>query len=109
MKYLIGTVLLFTTVLASAFEIKVHKMTALSGMDRSFQLYTTTIPDQMVLDCQSFIQGLTIGRGQEDEVFYFLDPQECEALYGRTYQSLKKKQKHCLDVGDEIHSDYTCP
>lgn len=109
MKYLIGTVLLLSALSANAFEIKVHKMTALPGMDRSFKLHTATIPDPMVLDCQSFVQGLTIGKGQEDEVFYFLDPQDCEELFDRTYQSLKSRKKHCLDVGDTIHSDYTCP
>lgn len=108
MKYLIGSVLLFSVSIASAFEIKVHKMTALAGMDRSFKLHTVSVPEQVVLDCQSFVQGVTIGKG-ESSSFYFLDPQDCESLYERTFQSLKARQKHCLDVDDVLYSDYTCP
>ena len=107
MKYLLGSVLFFTVTTALAFEIKIHKMTSLSGMDRSFRLHTVSVPEQVVLDCQSFVQGVTIGKG-ESSTFYFLDPQDCEDLYDRTFQSLKKRQKHCLDVDDVLRSDYTC-
>ncbi len=107
MKYLIGFVLLLTTTLVFGLEVKVHKMSAVSGMDRSFNLLTETIPDRMILDCQSFIQGLTVGEGQ-DEAFFFLDPQECEELYIRTNQSIKKRKNHCLELQSTIVSDYSC-
>ena len=107
MKYLIGSVLLVSVSISAAFEVRVHKMTLQPGMDRSFNLATETIPDKMVLDCQSFVQGLTVGE-EENEAFFFLDPQECEDLYLRTNQSLKKRKNHCLELQNVIVSDYTC-
>lgn len=107
MKSILGSILLLSSVMAHALEVKVHKMSPVQYMERSFVLHTKSIPEKMVLDCQSFVQGLTVGEGQS-EAFFFLDPQECEDLYLRTNQSLKKRQKHCLELGDVIHADYSC-
>lgn len=75
-------------------------------LERSFVL-TTNITQKVVLDCQSFIQGLRIGEFEE-AFTYLLDPWECEELQNRVKSSLRKRQEHCIDVEDEIRSDRTC-
>lgn len=107
MKLTVGLILLFTLLEATAAELKVDKMTNKQGMERSFDLHTKSTTESVGLDCQSFIQGLTIGL-EEEALLFMLDPQECEELYLRVKGSLKKRQKHCIDVEDEIRDDYTC-
>ncbi len=87
-------------------DIRVKKMTKDPPLDRSFILQTN-LTEKVVIDCQSFIQGLRIGEGGAAQV-YLLDPDDCEALQGRMRTSLRKFQHHCLDVDSEIRSDWTC-
>jgi len=87
-------------------EIKVSQMSPDGEMDRSFVL-RTNLPDKVVLDCQSFIQGLRIGE-QEHAIFFIMDAEECEALQNRVHGSLKRSLLHCLDVDQEVRSDYSC-
>ncbi|HXH74531.1 MAG TPA: hypothetical protein VNJ08_06175 [Bacteriovoracaceae bacterium] len=106
MKFLLVMVLVCTTLNALGEEIKVQEMSADGELERSFVL-TTSLPDKVVLDCQSFIQGLRIGE-EEQAVFYLLDPHECEAMQDRVKASLKRQQLHCIDIDQDIRSDYTC-
>lgn len=87
-------------------EIRVQKMQREEGMERSFLLHTN-ISEFVVLDCQSFIQGLRIGE-QENAHTFLLDPFECENLHKRIKSSLRRLQHHCIDVEDDIRSDRTC-
>lgn len=107
MKYFFAMTLLLSSLSSFAFEIKVNRMSPKPGMDRSFILATKSVPDQVVLDCQSFVQGLTIGKG-ESASFFMMEPQDCESLYVRTRDSLRKLQKHCIDVDSEVRADYAC-
>ena len=100
MKWMLA--ILITLPLAQALDIKVSSLKNSPNMDRSFIL-KTNLTEKVVLDCQSFIQGLTIG----DDLI-MMDPQGCEDLYFRIKGSLKKWQKHCLDVEYEVRADFTC-
>jgi hypothetical protein len=106
MKLLIGSILLLTVLESKAAEIKVRRMGQDGALDRSFVL-KTNLPQRVVIDCQSFIQGLRIGEF-EDAFTYLLDPEECEGLQNRIRSSLKKFQKHCIDVEEGIRSDRSC-
>lgn len=87
-------------------EIQVSKMTKDGELDRSFVL-KTNLPDMVVIDCQSFVQGLRIGQFESAHT-YLLDPEECEGLQQRIRSSLRRFQKHCIDVQDDIRSDRSC-
>lgn len=106
MKKLFGLILLLSFSNTFADEIRVSKMRQDGELERSLVL-TTNLPQKVVLDCQSFIQGLRIGE-YEEAFTYLLDPWECEELQKRVKSSLRKRQEHCIDVGDEIRSDRTC-
>lgn len=105
MKYLLIAFALMNT-LAFAEEIRVSKMSVQAEMDRSFTLKSSH-PYPVILDCQSFIQGLHV-KSKDSEEFYMLEPYECEDLHSRINSSLWKFQKHCLDVDQNVVSDYSC-
>lgn len=105
MKTILG-VIFFLSFSALAEEIKVSKMTQDRDLERSFVL-KTNLSQKVVLDCQSFIQGLRIGE-QAQAYTYLLDEQECHGLQKRIRSSLRKFQHHCIDIADDIRSDRTC-
>ena len=105
MKIIIGVILLLSFS-AVAEEIKVSKMTQDRDLERSFVL-KTNLSQKVVLDCQSFIQGLRIGE-QAQAYTYLLDEQECHGLQNRIRSSLRRFQHHCIDVGDDVRSDRSC-
>lgn len=107
MKKFTCAVLFLFSVNAFTYEIEVSKMKTTSGMQRSFDL-TTSLKEKVILDCQSFIQGLRIGDEPGKEVVYMLDPNECQDLYNRIRGSLRFFRHHCMDVEDVIRSDYSC-
>lgn len=98
--------MLLTLSSAFAMELKISKMKAEEGMERSFVL-KTNLSRKVLLDCQSFIQGISIGERSEGD-FYMLEPQECEDLYQRIDSSLDHRQKHCVDLDEVFNSDYPC-
>lgn len=106
MKRLLSVILLASCLSALATEIKVNKMLRDGDMDRSFVL-KTNLPEKVVIDCQSFIQGLRIGEYEAAHV-YMMDPDECEGLQSRVRSSLKKSRHHCIDAEDDIRADYIC-
>lgn len=106
MKYFFGLVLSLSILPSFASEIRVKRMLQDGELERSFVL-STNVPDKVVLDCQSFIQGLRIGE-KELATVYMLDPYECESLQERIRTSLRKLHKHCIEVDQDIRSDYSC-
>lgn len=106
MKTLFGLLVLATSLSLFAGEIRVKKMTRDGDLERSYIL-KTNLSEIVVLDCQSFIQGLRIGEF-ESAYTYMLDPWACEELQNRVKSSLRKFQNHCIDVEEEIRADYTC-
>lgn len=103
---LCGFALLLISFSSLAQEIRVNKMSRDGELERSFIL-KTNLKEKVVLDCQSFIQGLRIGEFEEAHTF-LLEPWECDELQQRIRGSLRRLQKHCIDVQDEIRSDRTC-
>ncbi|WP_408096935.1 hypothetical protein ACJVC5_18015 [Peredibacter sp. HCB2-198] len=106
MKYIFGAFLGLSLLQAIAGEIRVKKMVKDGELERSFILQTN-LQEKVVIDCQSFIQGLRIGE-YENAFFYMMDPNECESLQGRIRGSLRKLQQHCIDVDQDIRADYAC-
>lgn len=106
MKALFGLVLLLSILEIHAGEIRVKKMVKDGELERSYEL-KTNLPEKVVLDCQSFIQGLRVGE-YESAYTYMLDPQDCEGLQKRVKSSLRKLQNHCIDVDQDVRADYTC-
>lgn len=106
MKLFFGLVLLLSFLEANAVEIRVKKMVKDGELERSYILKTNQ-PEKIVLDCQSFIQGLRVGEF-ENAYTFMMDPEECDGLQARVRSSLRKFQNHCIDVEGEIRADYTC-
>ena len=106
MKVLFGLALTLSVSIGFAAEIKVKKMTKDGELERSFIL-KTNLEEKVVLDCQSFIQGLRIGEFEEATTF-MLDQEDCDSLQARVKGSLRKLQNHCIDVEDDIRADYSC-
>lgn len=86
--------------------LKVSSMKGEPHMDRSFFL-RTQLQDKVLLDCQSFLQGIYIGP-RDGGAFFMLEPDECEGLYNRINGSLRKFKKHCIDIEGAVNSDETC-
>lgn len=107
MKTLFAFALVAFSFTALAEVLKVTKTSPDRDLDRSFVL-TTQLKEVVVLDCQSFIQGLRIGE-QENAIIFMMDPVECEALQERVHSSLNRRVPYCIDVEDDIRSDYACP
>lgn len=76
------------------------------SMERSFML-KTQLQDKVLLDCQSFLQGIYIGP-RDGGAFFMMEPDECEGLYNRVKGSLRKFKKHCIDIEDAVNSDEAC-
>lgn len=106
MKIIPALCLLVFSFSTLAFEIKVSKMTPDREMERAFVL-KTSLPEKVTLDCHSFLQGLRIGEYDSPD-FYMLEAYECEELHFRIKDSLKRRQKHCIDVEEDIRADYSC-
>jgi hypothetical protein len=106
MKVLFGFILMLSFLNLQAAEIRVKKMSPDGNLDRSFVL-KTNLSEKVVLDCQSFIQGLRIGE-YEEAYTYFLGPEDCEGLQKRVRRSLRRFQNHCIDVEEDVRADYSC-
>ena len=86
--------------------LMVSRMKNEASMDRSFIL-KTQLEDKVLLDCQSFLQGIYIGP-RDGGAFFMMEPHECEALHNKIRGSLRKFKKHCIDIVDAVNSDETC-
>lgn len=86
--------------------LKVSGMKNEPSMDRSFIL-KTQLEDKVLLDCQSFLQGIYIGP-RDGGAFFMMEPDECEALHNNIRGSLRKLKKHCIDIEDAVNSDEAC-
>lgn len=106
MKALIGLILVLTFVELHAAEIRVKKMSRDGDLDRSYVL-KTNLSEKVVIDCQSFIQGLRVGEFEQAHTF-MLDEEECDGLTKRIKASVQKKREHCIDVEEDIRADFAC-
>ena len=106
MKVIIGWILVLIILEIHAAEIRVKKMSKDGDLDRSYVL-KTNLSEKVVIDCQSFIQGLRIGEYEQAYTF-MLDEQDCDGLSNRIKASIQKKREHCIDVQDDIRADFVC-
>lgn len=95
MKSLAAFILLLSLVDAIGVEIQVNSMEK-TDLEARFDLGTTR-PEKVVLDCQSFIQGLFFGPLGEEEVI-MLEEWECEQLMVDMKKTIDSQEKHCLEV-----------
>ncbi len=86
--------------------LTVSSMKSEPQMDRSFFL-KTQLEDKVLLDCQSFLQGIYIGP-RNGGAFFMMEPDECADLYTRIRASHRKFKKHCIDIEDAVKSDESC-
>lgn len=92
---LLFSLLLFSFTIQSA-EVRVTHMQLVPEYDTRYNL-TTNLEQKVVLDCQSFIQGLFLGEsGVEQTVM--LEEWECAELGERMADSHRLKRSHCLDL-----------
>lgn len=80
---------------AEALEIKVKRMSLDSGYHNRYKL-TTNLDEKIVLDCQSFVQGLLFGELGETGIL--LDEWECAEVIQEMKASLRRFKKYCLEV-----------
>ena len=106
MKIVLVLILVLSVLEVFANEIQVKEILPDGELERSFVL-NTNLPQKVVIDCQSFIQGLRIGE-YESALTYMLNPEDCEGLVIRVKSSLNNSKNHCIQVEEDIQSDYTC-
>ena len=100
----------FLTLLNSAFafEIKVSRMKKSAGYSERYELKSTHT-EKVVLDCQSFVQGLLFGPFGETALM--LQEWECDDLVTELKKSHRSFRSHCLEVdleGSVLVSHQTC-
>ena len=108
MKTIVAMILLLSLFDASALEFKVNRMQRASGYYARFDL-KTSLEEKVVLDCQSFIQGLFFGSVGEGVIM--LQEWECAELMNDMKQSIHKFKKHCIDVDYDrgvLDSQHSC-
>ena len=108
MKMVIAMILVLALYDASAMEIKVHHLQRTSGYYARFDL-KTSLDEKVVLDCQSFVQGLFFGPVGEGVIM--LQEWECAELMNDMKQSIHRFKKHCLEVDFDrsvLDSQKTC-
>lgn len=109
MKAVIAMILLLSLYDASAYEIRVSSMKRVSDSYSEYQL-KTSLGHKVILDCQSFLQGLFLG-DLGDEVIP-LEEGECQELVTSIKRSRMQFKKHCLNVDPGqsfLVSQGTCP
>lgn len=109
MKTVFAMILMLALYEASAAEVVVNKMTRAEGYSDRYDL-KTSLDEKVVLDCQSFIQGLLFGENGDSAVM--LQEWECDELIVDMKKSLSKRKTHCLEVDVErsvLDSQHTCP
>lgn len=108
MKSVFAMILLLALYDASAVEIKVKRMHRTPGYSERYDL-KTSLDEKVVLDCQSFIQGLLFGPVGEGVVM--LQEWECQELLGDMKKSLQSFKHHCMDVDLDrsvLDTQHTC-
>jgi len=95
MKAVFAMILMLALYDASAAEIEVSRMNRVSGYSERYDL-KTSLNEEVVLDCQSFIQGLLFGQLGESAIL--LQEWECEELTQGMKKSFRHLKTHCLEI-----------
>jgi hypothetical protein len=96
MKSVIALILVLNLIDALAVEVQVSGMNTSQDFEARFDLVTPH-PQKVVLDCQSFVQGLFFGPIGEEEII-MLEEWECAELMGDMKKTIDGSGKHCLEV-----------
>lgn len=108
MKTVFAMILMMALYDASAMEIKVSRLSRSQGYERRYDL-KTDYNQKIVVDCQSFIQGVLFGPLGENAIM--LQEWECDELVQDMKSSHNHLKKHCLEVDLEqslLVSQQTC-
>ena len=108
MKVVVAMILIFTLYEACADQIQVSYMSRSPDFYKRYDL-KTSLNQKVVLDCQSFIQGLLCGELGEGVIM--LQEWECEELIIDMKKSHSRRKKHCLEVDFDrsvLDSQATC-
>ena len=108
MKTIVVMILMLALYDVSATEVKVSRMSRVSGYSERFEL-KTSINEKLTLDCQSFIQGILMGPMGESAIL--LQEWECEELMHDMKNSLQRRKPHCLELDFDrnvMDSQATC-
>ena len=109
MKTVFMLILAFALFDATALEIQVSRMKKVAGYSDRYDL-RTSLDEKVVLDCQSFIQGLIFGALGESAIM--LEEWQCDELTQEMKKSLNQFKRHCLEVDREravLDSQHSCP
>jgi hypothetical protein len=109
MKTVFALILVFALFDATALEIQVSRMKKISGYSERYDL-KTSLDEKVVLDCQSFIQGLLFGPVGESAIM--LEEWQCDELTQEMKKSMSQFKKHCLEVDRDravLDSQHACP
>lgn len=92
-----GLTIVFLTLLntAAAYEIQVGRMKKSAGYSERYDLKSTH-SEKVVLDCQSFVQGLLFG--PVGETALMLQEWECDDLITEMKKSHRSFKRHCLQL-----------
>ena len=109
MKAILALILVLALYDASALDLKVSRMKREQGYAERYNL-VTNLDHKVVLDCQSFIQGLLFGPLGESAVM--LEEWECDELTQDMKKSMSKFKQHCVVIDPDrgvVDSHQTCP
>ncbi len=95
MKTLFALILLASLIEARADEVRVSRMDVTDGYDARYDL-KTSLNEKVVLDCQSFVQGLLLGEVGESVIL--MEESECQQLMGDMGSSFYNSKQHCLEL-----------
>lgn len=109
MKKMISMIglLVLSTVVASAGELNKMPMQDLisTDMDYVFEVKTNKF-DKVVLDCQSFITGMSFSNNGEVKSNIYLDMFMCEDMVNFLVESKKENLPVCIGLDDEAQELY---
>jgi hypothetical protein len=108
MKTVFMLILAFALFDATAIEIEVSRMKKVAGYTDRYDL-RTSLDEKVVLDCQSFIQGLLFGPLGDSAIM--LEEWQCDELTQEMKKSFNQFKKHCLEIDREravLDSQQTC-
>ncbi len=69
-------------------------------MDYMFEVKTNKY-EKVILDCQSFIQGISFYNNKKVAHFFYLDPQDCQDLHFSLKDSKENKVPVCFEISED--------
>lgn len=89
-----------TTLKAESLEKTLMKDYVKTKMDYMFEIKTNKY-EKVILDCQSFIQGLSFYNNKKVAHFFYLEPQDCQDLHLSLKDSKENKVPVCFEISED--------